>query len=205
MNASWSDRTFTREALAGHLYASPPAQDFGEVSQYYGAPILDNAGNVAGALVVRVAVQELWDALGTPQNVLLVDEDGVRIADRSAARQVFVALTPLGPDLAARVVMEQRYGAQVPAITATNVTELAAAVKRGDATALTYRDAKGQMVRAAIRRARILPWTVVVFETEDTVFASERTILLAALALGAVAMVAGALMFAAARGVAHET
>ncbi|MBI4790096.1 MAG: cache domain-containing protein, partial [Chloroflexi bacterium] len=54
MNKNWGERLFAREALAGQLHASVPSRDFGEISQYYSAPILDNAGNVAGALVIRV-------------------------------------------------------------------------------------------------------------------------------------------------------
>src|SRR5581483_9341313 len=45
-----SSRRFVQDALAGHLAASPIVRDRSEFSNYYAAPILDNSGDIAGAL-----------------------------------------------------------------------------------------------------------------------------------------------------------
>jgi hypothetical protein len=195
MGAHWGERAFVREALAGHLHASVPARDFGEVSQYYSAPILDNAGNVAGALIVRVAAQEMWSVFDAQTNTLVVDEYGVRIADRLNAPQPFVALVPLAPETAASAVAEKRYGAEVTQIRATNLPALAEAIKREKATQLVYRDADGQTIHAALRRLVTNPWTVIVFEREDAIFATTRETLWDEIKLMVVALTVAAGFF----------
>lgn len=205
MYADWSARVFMREALGGQLHASVPARDFGEISQFYSAPILDNAGNVAGALVVRVAAQEMWGVLSAQKNVLLVDEKGVRIADRSDKPQTFVALVPLAPNVAARVAAEQRYGAEMTQIRATNLPELVNAIPRASTMQLTFRDTSGQTVHAATRRLATNPWTVVAFETADAIAAAARETLWDTLIIAAVAfVVAAALFYVAARRTTAE-
>ncbi len=204
MHANWAPRLFVREALAGHLSASAPARDFGEVSQYYSAPIIDNAGNVAAALVLRVAAQELGGALDAPPDALLVDENGVRIADRSAAPQSFVALVPLAPNVAASLLSEQRYGAEVTQIPATHLVALDAAIKRGNAATLTYLDASKPSVHAAFRRLATNPWTVVVYRNEDAILAPTRDALAVTLAFGGAALIAGALAGSALRGFGRQ-
>jgi C4-dicarboxylate-specific signal transduction histidine kinase len=200
MHTNWAPRLFVREALAGHLYASVPSRDFGEVSQYYSAPIIDNAGNVAAALVLRVAVQELAGALDAPPDVLLVDENGVRIADRSAAPQSFVALVPLAPNLAASLLAEQYYGAEVTQLPATDLAALDAAIKRGNTATLTYLDANHQSVHAALRRLATNSWTVVVYRNEDAMLAPTRDALMVTLVFGGTAFIAGAFVWSALRG-----
>lgn len=199
MQANWGDRLFTREALAGYLYASAPSRDFGEVSQYYSAPLIDNAGNVAAALVVRVAVQELWGALSAPPEVMLIDENGVRIVDRTAAPQTFAALTPLTPDALARVLLDKRYGAVATPITATNLVTLADAIKRQETAALTYRDPNGRTVRAATQRTATYSWTVVVLESEDAILAPAVDALWGVAGVTVVALLAGVVLWAALR------
>ncbi len=200
MHTNWAPRLFVSEALAGQLYASVPSRDFGEVSQYYSAPIIDNAGNVAAALVLRVAVQELTGALDAPPDALLVDENGVRIADRSAAPQSFIALVPLAPNLAASLLAEQYYGAEVTQLPATDLAALDAAIKRGNAVMLVYLDANNQTVHAALRRLATNSWTVVVYRNEDAILAPTRDALTVTLAFGGAALIAGALVWGALRG-----
>ena len=217
MNANWSDRDFVAEALAGHLYASPPAQDFGEVSQYYSAPILDNSGNVAGALVLRVAVQELWGAFVTPPAAMLVDENGIRLVDRSATPKPFSALAPLSSDAYAKLLLGKRYGIQTNQIPATNLAALADAittvqgpplgvtsVKQVKSVTLSYQDDNGASAPAAIQRIRTYPWAVVVFESQDTLFSPARSALWSAIGLGAGAVIAGALLWISLRGLGGE-
>jgi C4-dicarboxylate-specific signal transduction histidine kinase len=204
MNANWSERVFVAEAMAGHLYASPPARDFGEVSQYYSAPILDNSGNVAAALVLRVAVQELWGAFATPPAAMLVDEYGVRLVDRSDAPKTFSALVPLTSDAYTKILSVRLYGAETMQIPATNLTTLADAIKPGKAATLSYRDEKGTTMRAAIQRILTFPWTVVVYENEDTLLSPARDALWSAMGLSASALFAGALVWMALRGLGSE-
>ncbi len=177
MFADWRARAFVRDALAGRLHVSPPAREFGEISQFYSAPILDNFGDVAGALVLRVAAQELWNILRAQTNLLLVDEYGVRLADRSERPQHFIALTPLSAEESARALAEGRYGVEVMQIHATHLVELADAVKHTDTTQVTFRDSTGQTIRAATRRLSTNPWTVIAFEREETLLAPTRAIL----------------------------
>ena len=197
MGATWLERAFVREALAGHLHASVPSRDFGEISQYYSAPILDNAGNVAGALVVRVAVQEWWNVISSQTDVLVVDENGVRIADRSGAPQVFVALMTLPGDIAVRALSEKRYGAEATEIRAINLAALSDEIKRGRDETFAYRDSNGQTVHAAAQRLATNPWTVIVFETEDVIAARARNALWEAIKLSLVMSIvtAGVIFF----------
>lgn len=195
MGATWSERIFVREALAGHLHASVPARDFREISQYYGAPIIDNAGNVAGALVVRVAVQEFWDVLSSQTNVLVVDDNGVRIADRSKAPQVFVAVTPLSSDAALSMLVERRYGAETNQIRATNLPALGDQIKRRTDATFAYRDTNGRTVHAATRHLAINPWSVIVFETEDAIAAPARDADWEAIKLSLATLVAAGFVF----------
>ena len=199
MNANWGSRVFVREALAGHLYASPPSRDGGQVSQYYSAPIIDNAGDVAAELVLRVSAQELWDALGNLQEVILVDEEGVRIVDRSRSPQTFAALVPLASDVAARVLLDKRYGVEVTQVSATRLVALAEAIKRSNMAALSYQNVDGRTVRAATRQAAIQPWTVVVFQDEDDLISPVRDALIGAGGVSAAALMVGVLFGAAIR------
>ena len=197
MNADWSARVFVREALAGHLYASAPSRDFGEVAQYYSAPILDNAGNVVAAFVLRVAVREVWGALGNTPNVLLVDENSVRVVDLSATPLDFAAVAPMAPALAAGLLAEKQYGAEVTQIGVANVPALADALQRGAPATVTYRDASGQPMRAAIQRLATRPWSVVVSQNQDAILSSTHDAFWETLAFGAVALVAEAILWIA--------
>lgn len=204
MNANWSDRGFVTKALAGHLYASPPAQDFGEVSQYYSAPIIDNSGNVAAVLVLRVAVQELWGAFVTPPSAMLVDENGVRLVDRSSTPKPFSALVSLGSDVYSKLLLEKRYGIQTNQLPATNLPTLSDAIKQNKAATLTFRDENGTLVRAATQRIQIYPWTVVVSESEDELLSPVRGVLWSAIGLSASALFAGALLWIALVSLGNE-
>lgn len=176
MLENWDDRVFVREALRGRIYASVPARDFGEVSQYYSAPVFNNAGDIAGGLVVRVAVQEMWNVLSDQSDVLLVDQNGVRIADRSATPQYFVALAPLSVAVLNQALAEKQYGAEVTQIRFTNLTDLMTAVTRNQPQT-TYRDSNGQAVHAALSRLKTYPWTVIAFASEDDQLAPARDII----------------------------
>ena len=167
MNADWSNRVFVREGMVGHPYAAPPSRDFGEVSQYYSAPIIDNFGNVGGILVVRVMGQELWDALFTTSNVLIVDENGVRIADATSAPQVFTAIAPLTNDAIVRVARDQLYGAELSQIRVVPFPDLAVQLKNRRAAQTVLRDPNSGSYLAAIQPLETNPWSVVVLVRDD--------------------------------------
>jgi hypothetical protein len=194
MNANWGSRVVVREALAGQLYASPPSRDFGEVSQYYSAPIIDNAGDVAAEFVTRVSAQELWDSLGSLPEAMLVDEEGVRLVDRTGSPETFAAVVPLASDVAASVLLDKRYGVEVTRVSATHLVALADAIKHNKPTTLEYQNVDGKTVRAAIQQITIYPWTVVVFQDEDSLLSSMRDTLIGTFGVCAVALVAGAIL-----------
>lgn len=172
MKAEKGQRVFVREALAGHLHGSVPAREFGEISQYYSAPILNNSRTVAGVLFIRVAVQEMWNLLDAQGNVLVVDSDGVRVADHSASPQPFVALAPISAQTTAQILGESRYGLETTQIRSTSLTELASAAKRDKPTSVTYHDVQGKVSYGAIRPMEMNPWKVIAFESEDTMLAA---------------------------------
>jgi len=167
MNADWSNRIFVREGMLGHPCAAPPSRDFGEVSQYYSAPIIDNFGNVGGILVVRVMGQELWDALFTTPNVLVVDENGVRIADATSAPQVFTAIAPLTNDAVVRVARDKLYGAEISQIRVAPFPDLASQLKNRRAAQTVLRDPNLGSFLAAIQPLETNPWSVVVLARDD--------------------------------------
>jgi len=190
MAVDWRLRAFVREPLRGQLYASVPARDGGEISQYYAAPILNNAGDVAGSLVLRVSAEELratmsgWEAW-------LVDEEGVRIVDRTAQPQTFTALAPLTAEAMTRVLAEQRYGAEITQIRATNLSALRDEINRGRASPIVYTDANGKAMHAGARRLRTNLWSVVVLQSEEAMTAPARDSLLAMILVAGLTLLAG--------------
>ncbi len=163
--ADWSERGFVREAMRGQLFASVPARDGGEVSTYYSAPILNNAGQVASALVLRVSAQELVSVLGSFSDIMLIDEEGVRIIDRTTKPQSFVALAPLTAEAMTRALSQRRYGAEITQINATNLVTLRDEIARGRSSPIVYTD--GATMHAGTRRLRTNLWTVVVVQSAE--------------------------------------
>lgn len=162
----WGSRAFVKSALGGKLDVSAVAHDAGEYSQYYSAPILGNSGDVAGALVARIAAQELWDAVnsaGAAQGgsfAFLVDENAVRLADGGDATRILEALGPLTADEQAQIVREHTYGDQVQILRATGLTRAAETIRSGSVDSLVPGDLDAAAVSA--RRLETKPWTVVI-------------------------------------------
>ena len=165
-NQNWSERAFVQAALAGKLNVSPVSHDADELSQYYAAPILDAGGGVTGGLVARIAAQELWDSVNAASDpnsgtfAVLMDENGVRLADGGDATRILAALAPLTPDLQKRVIAEQTYGAQVAIVRATNLPHAADDIHSGRLDSLD----PGEFGVGAIAAQRLAtkPWTVLV-------------------------------------------
>ncbi len=167
----WSARAFIKNSLAGELDVSPPSRDVGEFSQYYSAPILDNGGNVAGALVARIAAQELWQvvraaSVGDDRAIVLSDENGVRLADGGDPARNLVAWAALTTEQQTRVVKEQTYGSQVAILPATNFRHAAQTLTAGSPDTLAPGDVGASKVGA--RRLTSKPWTVVVLSSSPT-------------------------------------
>ncbi|MCI0476646.1 MAG: hypothetical protein L0Y55_10395, partial [Anaerolineales bacterium] len=197
MNANWRARTFVGEALRGHLHASTPTRAPDEIAQFYSAPILNNAGEIAGALVLRVDAQEMWNACDAPYGLIVVDEIGVRMMDRSFS-QLFTSLAPLPVDITAKPLAEKRYGTEIAQIRSTDLVDLANAVKRGGAAQLVYRDDKGRAIHAATRRIVTNPWTVIAYESEDEILLPARQTMYAQIGLAiASALITLAIVYAA--------
>ena len=167
MNADWSNRVFVREGMVGHPYAGPLSRDFGEVSQYYSAPIIDNVGNVAGVLVLRVLGQELWNAAFAAPNILIVDENGVRIADATLTPQTFTAIAPLANDTIGRVAQDKLYGEEIAQIRVVPFPDLALQLQNRRAAQTVLRDPNVGAYLAAIQPLETNPWSVVVLARDD--------------------------------------
>jgi hypothetical protein len=170
-NQDWKTRSFIQTALTGKLDVSPVSHDVSEFSQYYAAPILDNRGNVAGALVARVAAQELWgavnaasDPMGNSQ-AILVDDNGVRLADGGDATRILAALAPLTAEQQSRIIAGQTYGAQVTIVRATDLRRAADIVHSGALEMLNPADFGASAVGA--QRMTTKPWTVVILSSEN--------------------------------------
>ncbi len=178
-NQNWSPRAFAKNALDGKLDVSAPSRDAGEISQYYAAPILDNGGNVAGALVARIAAQELWQPVKTASNggslALLVDENGVRLADGGESPRLLTSLAPLSNAQQTRVVNEQTYGAQVTLVPATNLTRAAQQIQAGALDSLNANDFGARKVGA--QRLSFKPWTTLVLTQESFAINSAKILL----------------------------
>lgn len=167
MNADWSNRAYVREGLLGHPSASAPAHEAEESVQYYASPIIDNFGNIGGVLVLRVLAQEIWDALIYTPNVVVVDENGVRIANSFTPQQLFTALAPLSNDVMARVTEDKLYGAEVPEIRVVPFPELSAQLRLRRVTQTVLRDPSGVSYLVAIQPLESNPWSVVLLARDD--------------------------------------
>jgi C4-dicarboxylate-specific signal transduction histidine kinase len=161
-NQNWKTRPFIQNALAGKLDLSAPSRDLGEFSQYYAAPILDNRREIVGALVARIAAQELWSAVGSSASsyAVLTDENGVRLADGGDMSRNLVAWAALSPEKQNRVVSEQTYGSQVTLLRTTNFPHAEQLLTSGALNVILPADFGADAVGA--QRLTSKPWTVLV-------------------------------------------
>lgn len=167
-NTDLSARKFVQEALSGQLVISPIAQDRGEFSTYYAAPILDNQKEIAGALVIRVAAQEFWDVTPRGENfyAIISDENGVRLDDSGDPARRLAAFAPLDPERATHIVQEQTYGAQLPQIRATNLPRAQELVTQGALDQLDAFDLNADAMAAQRLQSKL--WYVLVLAPQPT-------------------------------------
>ncbi len=167
---NWSARAFIKQALAGKLDISPPSRDVGEMSQYYAAPILDIDGSVAGALVARIEAQEMWGVVNAASSgetyAVLVDENGVRLADGGDELRTMVALAPLTTQAQTQVLSEQTYGAQLTVLRMDHFTHAAELTRAGNLKSLTAGDFGASAL--SVQPLTIKPWVVLIFSTVPT-------------------------------------
>ena len=155
-----SARQFVQDALRGQLVVSPVAFDRNEYSIYYAAPVLNNSGDVAGALVLRAAAQELWDVLPRGENwyTVLTDENGVRLDDTGDPARRLFAFGALDAARATQISRAQMYGAQMPQVRATNMERVQQLVTQGAFDQLRASDFNAGAF--AYQRLASKPWTV---------------------------------------------
>jgi hypothetical protein len=169
-----SNRQFVRQALAGQIAVSAVARDRGEFSNYYAAPILNNNGDVAGALVARIEAQELWGVLPSSSTwyVVLADENGVRLDDTGDPARRLAAFAPLEAERATQVANNQTYGAELPQVRATNLQRAQDLLTAGALDRLRGSDFNASDVAA--QRLVSKPWTVLVISSQSMWFALAR-------------------------------
>jgi hypothetical protein len=118
-------------------------------------------------------VQEFWNVLTPYSNVRVVDENGIRLADRSKSSLTLVALAPLGADVSARLLAEKQYGGDLTRLDATNLRPLADAVT-GSTWMVNYTEMDGRLAHATLRQMKTYRWNVIAFEYDDVLNASVR-------------------------------
>lgn len=188
-----SARQFVREALAGQLAVSPVAKDRGEFSNYYASPVLDNEKEIAGALVIRVDAQELWNV--TPQgagySAIISDENGARLDDTGSPAQRLKTLGALDSSRAARIAHTQLYGTQLPQLGATTLERAQQLLTQGSLDQLGAPDFDAGAI--ATQRLFAKPWTVIVL-APPTSFSKVLSDLVIPLATALVLAFTGALV-----------
>lgn len=168
----WNDdvsaRKFVQDALKGEIAISPVSKDRGEFSTYYAAPILDSFNNLAGALVIRVAAQELWEVTPRSENfyAVLSDENGVRLDDSGEPARRLEAFGQLDTERATEIVKTQRYGAQLPQLRASQLERVQQLVTQGALDQLRAADFDASAFAA--QRLVSKPWYVLILSPQTT-------------------------------------
>lgn len=168
----WNDdvsaRKFVQDALKGEIAISPVSKDRGEFSTYYAAPILDSFNNLAGALVIRVAAQELWEVTPRGENfyAVLSDENGVRLDDSGEPARRLESFGTLDTTRAAEIVNAQLYGAQLPQLRASKLERVQQLVTQGTLDELRASDFDADTLAA--QRLVSKPWYVFILSPQPT-------------------------------------
>lgn len=161
-NEDIDTRQFVQDALAGQIAVSPVSQDRGEYSNYYAAPVFNNERNIVGALVIRVAAQELWRI--TPRGerfyAVVTDDNGTRLDDTGDPARRLATFGPLDAERAARIVKTELYGAQLLQPRATDFAHIQQLLVQGALDQLSPSDFNAYGVGA--QRLVSKPWSVLI-------------------------------------------
>jgi hypothetical protein len=168
-NADLAARNFAQDALRGQLAVAPVAKDRGEFSTFYAAPILNNRQEIAGALVIRVAAQELWQVTPRGENysVILADENGVRLDDSGNPALRLVSLGALDTERVTRIVSAKTYGAEMLQPRATNLARAQQLITQGALDQLNASD----LTADAFAAQRLVSKPLYVLVLSQTMFA----------------------------------
>jgi HAMP domain-containing protein len=174
LNTSIKSFDYFQAALQGTNYISDPWVDSGtnQPFLYASAPILDSGGHILGVLVSRISFDGIWDlvdsdlgSVGAGTVGMLLDQNGLRIAlSESRGRRagvdklLYTAIAPVSDAPAKQLIAEKRFG-NVPSISVSPVTEIAAALADPSTTAFES-GADDSSVRhyAVISTLKNKPW-----------------------------------------------
>jgi len=165
---SLAQRSFVQDALNGKIAASPVARDRAENSNYYAAPIFNNANEIAGAFVMRVDAQELWNVLPRGANwyAILSDENGVRLGDTGDDAARLTSFGAMDGARVARLVQAQTYGAELPFVRATQFERAQILATQGAFDQLRAADLNAGAL--AYQRLLTKPWTVLALTAQPS-------------------------------------
>lgn len=165
-NQDISTRQFIQEALMGQIAVSPVAHDRDEFSNYYAAPVLNNDKNIVGALVIRVAAQELWGVTphGERYFAVLSDENGMRLDDTGDPARRLMTFGAPDAGRETRIVKTQLYGTQELPLRATNLARAQELMTQGALDQITGADFG--VAEIAAQRLVSKPWTVLIEEPQ---------------------------------------
>lgn len=167
-NSDVSARKFVQDALHGQITVSPIARDSGENSTFYAAPVLNNRNDIVGALIIRVAAQEMWSVTPRGENfyAILSDENGVRLDDSGDPARRLASFGSLDTERMTRIVNEQTYGAELLQPRATNLSRAQQLVAAGAVDQLNAGDFDADAFAA--QRLLSKPWYVLVLAPQPT-------------------------------------
>jgi C4-dicarboxylate-specific signal transduction histidine kinase len=179
VNASIWSRSYFQQAMkdlnaTSDVWVSPTTQ---QPTIYFSSPLLDTGGHVLGVLVSQVSfagisdlVEKDADSVGTGTVGILLDENGIRIADsmslkdRTAAdKLLYTAVAPLPDTTVKQLVADKRFGnATAQTVAVTPLPEVAFALKNPGLKSFES-SADDSSVRhyAAITALTAKPWSYV--------------------------------------------
>jgi len=180
-----SQRSYVREAMRGSFVISDPfvgEPQVGSVASIaHMAPILAPDRTLIGLAVVWVRSAALWDAfkannalMGPGSFALLLDKNGIRIANSSRQETLFYPSGPLAPEVIEGLVADRRFGDKTRDF-ATAVRSFPAAFERARAPSVdktvfrTYAEVTNQWIYGVARRPETAQWTAFYMVTEAAV------------------------------------
>ncbi len=205
-------RPYFQAAMQGASYISDPSISVitNQPAIFYSAPIKSTFGRVIGVVRSRTNLYGVWslverdsDVLGPGSFGMLLDENGIRLADssskanRAAAQEslLFRAVAPLSAKVETALVAEQRFGkASAEGVQVVPLPEIAARLASKDATVFTTRsDVNNTPNQAAILDLTNKPWHYIISAPQATFTAPADAVTLFAVAtaviLGVIAIV----------------